>query len=176
MLFKKYIIASLVMLNLFLLYPIKKVEATYCAQETKSLYLDKNKSVNVFNNSGVYLTQSDIDLMAKIVYGESRGEPFDGKVAVASVILNRVKDSRFPDTVPEVITSPGAFSCVCDGVIDVVASEECYSAVYEAILRDEPFVKCTFFYNPEIATCDWMKNIQKDNVTQIGNHVFFEIN
>lgn len=176
MLYKKSLIVSLILMNLFLIFPSKEVEAIYSSEESKSLYLDTTESVNVFNNSGIYLNKKDIDLMAKIVYGESRGEPYEGKVAVASVILNRVKDYRFPSTVSEVVKFPGAFSCVIDGEINVTPNDECYSAVYDAIASEEPYVKCTFFYNPAIATCDWMSNIRKENVTQIGNHVFFEVN
>lgn len=136
-----------------------------------------NEYVEVFtqNDKDIYLTQNDIYLMSEIVYAESKGEPFEGKVAVASVILNRVLSPNFPDTVEGVIFQPYAFSCVVDNEINVVPSQECFDAVYEAINGNDPTREALFFYNPEIATCSWMHDVSKTNVTPIGHHVFFSL-
>ena len=84
------------------------------------LFSQSDEIIEVFNSSSkkVYLTKSDIDLMAKVVFAESKGEPYAGKIAVASVILNRVTSPNFPNTVEGVITQKNAFSCVVNGVIN----------------------------------------------------------
>lgn len=132
--------------------------------------------VEVFNHNEnlIYLTEDDLNLMAKIVYAESKGEPFEGKVAVASVILNRVLSPGFPDSIREVILQPNAFSCVINGEISVVPTEECYNAVYEAIKGNDPTNEALFFYNPSIATCSWMQDVEKADSKSIGQHLFFK--
>lgn len=136
---------------------------------------DADQVVEVFNynDDKVYLTEYDIDLMAQVVYAESKGEPYEGKVAVASVILNRVLSPGFPNTIEGVIFQPNAFSCVVDGKISVTPTEECYKAVYDAIKGDDPTNEALFFYNPETATCSWMASIEKTQSTSIGRHLFF---
>lgn len=147
--------------------------------ETTDLFPEElSNPLAVFNNSndGVYITSADIDLMAKIVYGESVGEPYEGKVAVASVILNRVLSDEFPSTVSGVVKQPGAFSCVINGNIHVTPTKACYNAVHDALLGTDPSQNSLFFYNPDIATCQWMKSVKKNNLIEIGNHIFFVSN
>lgn len=129
---------------------------------------------DLFNNKGtdtvqvlshakgkVYITPKDVELMAKVVYAESCGEPYEGKVAVASVILNRAKDPSFPKSIEGVIKQPRAFSCVRNGEIRVKPDESSYNAVVEALKGKDPTNSALFFYNPQIATSKWMKNIGK---------------
>ncbi|MGL4874540.1 MAG: cell wall hydrolase [Clostridium sp.] len=132
--------------------------------------------IEVFNHNGSQLkiTKADIDLMAKLVYAESRGEPFQGKVAVASVVLNRVMSQHFPDTIQGVVFQKNAFSCVVNGRLDTQTNESCYDAVYEAIRGKDPTNEALFFYNPSIATCSWMKETSKRDSKVIGNHTFFK--
>jgi len=139
--------------------------------------LSKDEHVEVFtcNDQIIYLTEPDIYLMSQIVYAESKGEPFDGKVAVASVILNRVLDPKFPNNVEEVIFQPYAFSCVVNGSISVEPSDDCVAAVYEAISGTDPTGEALFFYNPEISTCSWMNSVEKYNTIPIGQHLFFTL-
>lgn len=143
-----------------------------------NLYEEKEEIVQVFNNNSqkMQLTDNDIYLMAQVVYAESRAEPFDGKVAVASVILNRLLHPEFPKTIEGVVKQKGAFSCIRNGKIDVIPNSECYNAVLEAIKGKDPTNRAVFFYNPRTATSKWMKNISKENVIPIGNHVFFVVN
>ena len=133
------------------------------------------ETVEVFNQNDkiIYLTKDDLDLMAKIVYAESKGEPYEGKVAVASVILNRVLSPGFPNSIKEVILQPQAFSCVVNGEINVVPTQECYDAVYDAIEGNDPTNEALFFYNPDIATCTWMQAVEKKDSKTIGQHLFF---
>lgn len=140
--------------------------------------MPKENVVDVFNHNDniIYLTEDDINLMAKIVYAESKGEPYEGKVAVASVILNRVLSPGFPNSISEVVFQPNAFSCVVDGQISVTPTEECYNAVYEAIKGNDPTNEALFFYNPAIATCSWMQSVEKADSKAIGQHLFFKTN
>lgn len=133
--------------------------------------------VEVFkeNNQMLYLTQSDIYLMSQVVYAESKGEPFEGKVAVASVILNRALNNGFPNTIQGVIFQPKAFSCIVNGQINVEPTQECFDAVYEALSGNDPTGDAVFFYNPDIATCSWMQGVEKHNIVSIGQHLFFTL-
>ncbi len=141
------------------------------------LFSQSDEIVEVFNSSTkkVYLTEGDINLMAKVVFAESKGEPYTGKVAVASVILNRVTSPNFPNTIEGVITQKNAFSCVKNGVINVTPNSDSYNAVKDAINGSDPTGKALYFYNPQIATCSWMKDIEKHNIKTIGQHVFFNV-
>lgn len=185
------ILCLLIILNFDFPTYAESINYNYNAFEGRNKVLSLNNNVNIkevsanvdpdvvevfnFNNSTILLTQKDINLMAQVVFSESKGEPYDGKVAVASVILNRVLSSGFPNTVEEVIFQPNAFSCVVDGYISVNPTEECYSAVYEAIKGNDPTNEALFFYNPDIATCTWMENAPKSDSRAIGQHLFFKI-
>ena len=127
------------------------------------------------DNQQLYITGEDIELMAKLVSAESIGEPYDGKVAVASVVLNRTLDPSFPNTIKDVIFQKKAFSCVRNGQINANANQDCYNAVYDAIKGHDPTNQALFFYNPSTATCNWMKQTPKFNKTTIGHHTFFKI-
>lgn len=176
---KKGILITMV-ISSFLVFCFPTTEALgYCSYEkTEILYSEKDEAKAVFNNThrNVTITDKDIYLMAQVVYGESRGEPFQGKVAVASVILNRAKNKNFPNSIDGVVKQKGAFSCVKNGTISVIPNEECYNAVFEALKGDDPTNHALYFYNPKIATCSWMKNTKKSNKKAIGQHVFFIIN
>lgn len=139
-------------------------------------YINNEEVVEVFNNGKqqLYITQSDIDLMAKLVYGESRGEPFEGKVGVASVVLNRTLNPSFPNTIKDVIFQPKAFSCVKNNDIVANPDKSCYQAVFEAIKGKDPTNKALYFYNPALTTCSWMKSTEKMDTKSIGHHVFFK--
>ncbi|WBW98050.1 cell wall hydrolase [Oceanirhabdus sp. W0125-5] len=145
---------------------------------TNLLYKENMNPIAVFNNTykHISITSADVDFMARVVYGESAAEPYAGKVAVASVIINRVLDDKFPSTVSGVIKQKGAFSCVKNGIINAKPNEDCYNAVYDALMGADPTNDSLFFYNPQIATCQWMKSVKKDNLIRIGNHVFFVSN
>lgn len=152
-----------------------KNEATKRKKSTNKNEVSKN-NIEVFNQKGTQLkiSKSDIDLMAKLVYCESRGEPFKGKVAVASVVLNRVMSPKFPNTITDVVFQKNAFSCVQNGKLIAQPNESCYDAVYEAIRGKDPTNEALFFYNPAISTCSWMKETAKKDSKRIGNHTFFK--
>ncbi|MGL4772843.1 MAG: cell wall hydrolase [Clostridium sp.] len=162
-------------------YPLnqagEKIAVQAMAKNNITINEEQNTAINVFNyGSGqLKLSEKDIDLMAKLVYAESRGEPFEGKVAVASVVLNRVISPNFPSTVEGVIFQKNAFSCVINGQIKAYPDQVCYDAVYEAIRGKDPTNEALFFYNPAISTCSWMRGKEKVNPKQIGNHLFFKV-
>ena len=172
----KKIFVSMITLIALLISPFHYANAKVIQDsESQTLYKEQSEVVTVFNNQGrhFYITKDDINLMAQIVYAESCAEPYEGKVAVASVILNRLKDSHFPNNIEGVVKQKCAFSCVRNGQINVVPNESCFNAVMDALRGKDPTNNAVFFYNPKIATSTWMKNINKKNVKRIGNHVFF---
>jgi N-acetylmuramoyl-L-alanine amidase len=115
-------------------------------------------------------TENDLRLMANAVYGEARGEPYEGQVAVAAVILNRVRDSRFPNTVSGVIFEPLAFTAVADGQIWLEPNETARRAVQDAINGWDPTNGLVYYFNPDTATSAWMH--ARTPVKRIGKHVF----
>jgi N-acetylmuramoyl-L-alanine amidase len=112
----------------------------------------------------------DYDLIAKMVYAESRGEPLEGQVAVASVILNRVKDSRFPNTVAGVVYQPGAFEPVSNGQLYQTPNAAAYKAVDYAVKGWDASGGALYFFNPETATSKWIWSRQI--IKKIGKHYF----
>lgn len=115
---------------------------------------------------------SDIQLMARAINGEARGEPYEGQVAVGAVILNRVKDSRFPNTISGVIYQPGAFTAVADGQINAPISENStvYKAARDAMNGWDPTSGCVYYFNPSTATNKWIWS--RPLVKTIGKHRF----
>lgn len=131
-------------------------------------------SVAVFEYPSVrvYAASSDLQLMARAVNGEARGEPYTGQVAVAAVILNRVKHSSFPNTVSGVIYQPGAFTAVSDGQINVPIAENStvYQACRDAMNGWDPSGGAIYYFNPDTATSSWIWS--RELIVQIGKHRF----
>ena len=115
---------------------------------------------------------SDMQLMARAINGEARGEPYEGQVAVGAVILNRVKSSKFPNTIAGVIYQPGAFTAVADGQINQPISENStvYKAAQDAKNGWDPTNGCTYYFNSQTATNKWIWS--RPLVKTIGKHRF----
>lgn len=115
---------------------------------------------------------SDIQLMARAINGEARGESYEGQVAVGAVILNRVKDSRFPNSISGVIYQSGAFTAVSDGQINAAISEgsTVYKAAQDAMNGWDPTGGCVYYFNPSTATNKWIWS--RPLVKTIGKHRF----
>lgn len=143
----------------------------YLKEECTDLFIGENESVQVFNN--ISFSKNDIYKMSKVVYGESRGESFKGKVAVASVILNRILSDKFPNTLDGVLYQKNAFSCI-SSIEDVVPDEDSIRAVYSALSGNDPTLKSLFFYNPSLATSSWIIKANKKDIIKIDNHLFFK--
>ena len=123
------------------------------------------------STSGGY-SSSDLYLLARCVYGEARGEPYVGQVAVAAVVLNRVESSEFPNSVSGVIYQSGAFDVVADGQINLSPDETAIKAARDAMNGWDPTGGCLFYYNPATSTNQWM--LSKPVLLTIGNHSFFK--
>lgn len=115
-------------------------------------------------------SQNDIQLMANAVYGEARGEPYEGQVAVAAVILNRLESATFPNTVSGVIFEPLAFTAVADGQIWLTPNERAKSAVLDAINGWDPTGNAIYYFNPDTATSSWIWG--RPQIKKIGKHIF----
>lgn len=116
--------------------------------------------------------QNELQLLARCVNGEARGEPYEGQVAVAAVILNRVESPSFPNSIAGVIYQPGAFTAVTDGQINVPidTASSVYRACQEAMNGTDPTGGAIYYYNPEKTTNQWIYSRQV--VTVIGKHRF----
>ena len=115
-------------------------------------------------------SSGDLYLLARLVHGEARGEPYKGKVAVAAVVLNRVKSSSFPNTIAGVIYQRGAFDAVSDGQINMQPDNESIRAARDAMNGWDPSNGCLYYYNPKTATCRWM--LSRPVLLRIGQHAF----
>ena len=113
---------------------------------------------------------SDVELLAHCVYGEARGEPYVGKVAVAAVVLNRVKSSSFPNTISGVIYQDGAFTCVSDGQLYLTPDEDAFRAARDALNGWDPTYGCLYYYNPATAVSAWIWS--REVRLTIGAHSF----
>ena len=115
-------------------------------------------------------SSGDLYLLARLVHGEARGEPYKGKVAVAAVVLNRVKSSSFPNTIAGVIYQRGAFDAVSDGQINMQPDDESIRAARDAMNGWDPINGCLYYYNPKTATSTWM--LSRPVLLHIGQHAF----
>lgn len=116
------------------------------------------------------LNNSDLYLLSCCVYGEARGESYTGKVAVAAVILNRVKSSKFPNSISGVIYQKGAFTCVSDGQINMGTNDECTRAAQDAFNGWDPSGGALYYFNPATATSKWIWS--RPQIVTIGKHIF----
>ena len=119
--------------------------------------------------SGTYGNQ-DVTVLAKMIHGEARGESYIGKVAVGAVILNRVEDKKFPDSVYGVCFQPGAFDAVRDGQYYMEPDDESINAAKAALGGWDPTYGALYYWNPSTATSKWIWS--RTILTQIGKHVF----
>lgn len=136
-------------------------------------------NINLKNveNSAIYAANrtnstSDLQLIARAVNGEARGEPYEGQVAVAAVILNRVKSSKFPNTVAGVIYQSGAFTAVSDGQINVPIAQgsSVTKAAQDALNGWDPTGGAIYYFNPATATSKWIWS--RPIIKKIGKHNF----
>lgn len=120
--------------------------------------------------SSYTLTEEELDLIARVISAEARGESYDGQVAVGAVILNRVASEDFPDSVAEVCYQPGAFCGVQDGQINIEPTRSCWKAALEAAMGADPTGGAVYFYNPKTALSEWIRS--RPVVVIIGEHWF----
>jgi N-acetylmuramoyl-L-alanine amidase len=114
--------------------------------------------------------QGNINLLARLISAEARGEPYTGQVAVGAVVLNRIEHPSFPDTMAGVIYQKGAFTCLTDGQFNQTVSESAYRAARDALNGWDPSGGAIYYYNPKTATNAWIR--KRRVITTIGTHVF----
>lgn len=136
-------------------------------KDQSSTSTKKNTDQSSIDNSG-----DMVDLLARLINGEARGEPYKGQVAVGAVVMNRVKSSEFPDTISGVIYQKGQFSCVTDGQFNKAIAQDStvYKAAQEAINGSDPTNGAIFFYNPKTSKSKWLYT--RPTVITIGSHRF----
>ena len=122
------------------------------------------------SNSSSSVNSSDLNLLSRLVYGEARGEPYTGQVAVAAVVLNRVRNSSFPNTISGVIYQKGAFDVVSDGQINLTPNDTAKKAAQDALNGWDPSNGAIYYFNPRTATNKWIWS--RPMTVTIGKHRF----
>ena len=135
-------------------------------QTLKALGMSGGSSSNVTGN----YSDADINLLARLIYGEARGESYVGQVAVGAVVMNRIKSSSFPNTMSGVIYQRYAFTAVDDGQINLTPNETAKRAAKDAINGWDPSYGAIYYYNPATATSQWI--FSRQTTVTIGRHVF----
>ena len=137
---------------------------------SENIFAVKTDSSSVSTN--VPVGDDMVNLLARLVNGEARGEPYEGMVAVAAVILNRVKSPNFPNTIAGVIYQKNQFSCIADGQFNEPIEEgsSVYKAAQEAMNGADPTNGALYFYNPSKTSNKWLFSLP--TVRTIGKHVF----
>ena len=133
------------------------------------------KAMGIYNssNSGSSSSSSNssnVNLLARLIYGEARGEPYTGQVAVGAVVMNRVKSSSFPNTISGVIYQSGAFDVVKDGQINLSPNSTAIKAAQDAINGWDPSYGAVYYFNPSTATNKWIWS--RPMTVTIGRHRF----
>jgi len=161
------------------IYGSKTVEAVKYFQRKNGLTADgiagsKTLSAMGINNSGssgaTASNDSNLNLLSRLIYGEARGEPYVGQVAVGAVVLNRVKSSSFPNTIAGVIYQNGAFDVVSDGQINLVQNSTAKKAAQDALNGWDPSYGAIYYFNPNTATSKWIWS--RPMTVTIGKHRF----
>ena len=160
-------------------YGSKTVEAVKQFQRKNGLTADGIAGTKTLNALGINTgsgtsskssNNSDLNLLSHLVYGEARGEIYKGQVAVAATVLNRVADSRFPNTIAGVIYQSGAYTAVSDGQINLSPDTNAKKAAQDAINGWDPSLGSIYYFNPNTATSKWIWS--RPQVITIGKHIF----
>ncbi len=162
------------------IYGTQTVNAVKYFQRKNGLTVDGIAGPNTLKAMGIYSSSSgssssnsnssDLNLLSRLVYGEARGEPYAGQVAVAAVVLNRVKSSSFPNTISGVIYQSGAFDVVSDGQINLTPNSTAKKAAQDALNGWDPTYGAIYYFNPNTATNKWIWS--RPMTVTIGNHRF----
>lgn len=137
---------------------------------TKTLQAMGITSTSSGTSTGSTTNSNDLNLLARLVYGEARGESYTGQVAVASVVLNRLKNSGFPNTIAGVIYQSGAFDVVSDGQINLTPNQTAIKAAQDALNGWDPSYGAIYYFNPSTATNKWIWS--RPMTVTIGRHRF----
>ncbi len=124
--------------------------------------------INVSQNTSSY--QNNVNLLARLISAEARGEPYSGQVAVGAVVLNRIDHPSFPNTMSGVIYQPGAFSCLDDGQFNEPVADSAYKAARDALNGWDPSGNAIYYFNPATASNSWIWS--RPHIVTIGKHRF----
>ena len=161
------------------IYGSQTVEAVKYFQRKNNLAVDgiagKNtlEAMGIFNSSSSSSSSSNssnLNLLARVIYGEARGEPYTGQVAVGAVVLNRVRNSSFPNTISGVVYQKGAFDAVSDGQINLTPNSTAKKAAQDALNGWDPSYGAIYYFNPATATNKWIWS--RPMTVTIGRHRF----
>lgn len=161
------------------IYGSQTLAAVKWFQSKNGLVVDGIAGTKTLQAMGIYSSSSssssssnsnNLNLLARLVYGEARGEPYTGQVAVAAVVLNRVKSSSFPNTISGVIYQSGAFDVVRDGQINLSPNSTAIKAAQDALNGWDPSYGAVYYFNPNTATNAWIWS--RPMTVTIGNHRF----
>lgn len=161
------------------IYGSKTVEAVKYFQRKNGLTVDGIAGTKTLNAMGIYSSNStssnssnssNLNLLSHLIYGEARGEPYTGQVAVGAVIMNRVKSSSFPNTIAGVIYQSGAFTAVSDGQINLTPNDTAKKAAQDALNGWDPSYGAIYYFNPNTATNKWIWS--RPVTVTIGRHRF----
>lgn len=139
------------------------------AQEA-AIINEEERPSTISHSRGGELFREDIEILARIIHAEARGESFEGQVAVGAVVMNRVESPNFPMTIREVVYQPGQFTAVDDGQIRLTPNQTAFRAAMAALEGHDPSNGAIFYYNPRIATDKWIRT--RAVILTIGNHDF----
>ncbi len=140
------------------------------AKTLKALGMSSAGSNNSSTSDSSGYSNADVELLARLIHGEARGETYVGQVAVGAVVLNRVKSSAFPNTISGVIYQKYAFTAVADKQINLTPNATSYKAAKDAMNGWDPTYGSIYYYNPRTATSSWI--FSRPTTVTIGNHVF----
>ena len=161
------------------IYGTQTVNAVKYFQRKNGLTVDGIAGPNTLKAMGIYTSTSssstasnsnDVNLLSRLIYGEARGEPYTGQVAVGAVVLNRVRRSSFPNTISGVIYQSGAFNVVSDGQINLTPNSTAKKAAQDALNGWDPSYGAIYYFNPSTATNKWIWS--RPMTVTIGRHRF----
>ena len=161
------------------IYGSQTLEAVKYFQRKNGLKVDGIAGTQTLNAMGITSSSSsqsntsnsnDVNLLSRLIYGEARGEPYTGQVAVGAVVLNRVKNSSFPNTIAGVIYQSGAFDVVSDGQINLTPNDTAKKAAQDALNGWDPTYGAIYYFNPSTATNKWIWS--RPMTITIGKHRF----
>lgn len=121
-------------------------------------------------SAGSSQSSVDVNLLARLISAEARGEPYTGQVAVGAVVLNRMEHPSFPNTLSGVIYQAGAFTCITDGQFNEPVADSAYRAARDAINGWDPSGGAIYYFNPDTATSSWIWS--RPLICKIGKHRF----
>lgn len=132
------------------------------------------KAMGIYSSSSGGSSSSsnsnNLNLLSRLIYGEARGEPYTGQVAVGAVVMNRVRSSSFPNTISGVIYQSGAFDVVSDGQINLTPNDTARKAAQDALNGWDPTYGAIYYFNPSTATNKWIWS--RPMTITIGKHRF----